>query len=242
MRSGIDDTDVAGALRILPYDGEIGYQLDCNIVHHQGKEGLIGAKLSLEECRDSAPNSAGQKTGDHHTGNDHPIWLILHQDHTSSCGKRAGKGLTFTADVPKAHLKGGGQSKGNAEQHSGVLQKHHKLAAGAERTVDDGGIDLNRVFRGHKSADDTAANQGKRNGSSSDTPGKMPGHVAAFYNMKKRLFYLIHCCFLQDGSSSCRHSASRHLCRERCRLPCLRKVPGCGHKVPEEHQGLHLHK
>ena len=199
---GIDNTDVAGTLGIFPYHREVGNQLNGYIVHHKGEEGLIGSKFCLEESRNRTPKGAGTNTCDHHAKNDYKIRLILHEDHASGSCKGAGKCLTFAAQVPKAHLKSRRKRKGNAKQHSGILQKNHKFTAGTEGAVKDGSKNLNRIVLGDNGADQTAADQGKNNGHCPDAPAEIPGHINSLYNMKKRLFGLMHCCYLQDGSSS----------------------------------------
>ena len=51
----VDDADLTGALGHLPQDGEKSHQLGCNVIHHQGRQRLVGVPFCLEKRRDKAP-------------------------------------------------------------------------------------------------------------------------------------------------------------------------------------------
>ena len=59
----VDDTDRVRLLLVPDIDHEMG-ALHGDVVHHQGKQCLIGAVFNPEDCRDKTPQGTGSKAGD----------------------------------------------------------------------------------------------------------------------------------------------------------------------------------
>ena len=191
----VNHADLAGALGHLPHDDEEGDQLSGHIVHHQGEQGLVGIPLCLEEGGNGSPDGACQNAGDDHNEDQQPVGdLITQQDHAGRGGKTAHQHLTFTADVPEAHLEGGGDGQRNAQQNGDVLEEDPDLPAGAEGALKDGLIDSNGVLAGEGGGDQRVDDQRQHDGCGPDAPCAVPGKGFALGDMNKgNLIVLMHC-------------------------------------------------
>ena len=128
----------AGLIRHLE---EVFHQLDGDIVHHKGEEGLIGVPVGLKEGRDNAPDNAGEDGGNCHDEDEQTIghFAAQHQ-HAYRGGKAADEHLAFGAGIPEAHAEGRGDRQRDAQQNGDIMQGDQHTA-GAERAVEDGGVD-----------------------------------------------------------------------------------------------------
>ena len=165
----VDDTDLAGALGHLPYDDEVGGQLHGDVVHHQGEQRLVGVPLGLEEGGQEAPQSAGQQGGDQ--GNDDQCrvgQLIIQRNHAGGGGQTADQGLTFSADVPEAHLEGGSDCQRDAQQDGHAAGSDADTAAGAESAGQDRAVHTDGILAGQQCGDQTAEYQGQQQDAAAD--------------------------------------------------------------------------
>ena len=133
LRGLVDDADLAGALGVFPDDDEIGHKLRCNVVHHQREKRFIRIVFCLEIRRNEAPERTGQDAAHAHAHDNKGVrQRVAQADHARRRCERTGKHLTFTADVPEAHLKSRRHGERDAEKHRDVLQQPPDLAGRAE--------------------------------------------------------------------------------------------------------------
>ena len=165
----VDNTDFTGTLGNLPNNDEVGGELHGDVVHHQGEQGLIGVPLGLEEGGQEAPNGTGHQRSDERNhdqqrrGN-----LVTQQDHAAGGGQAADHRLTLGADVPKAHLEGGGHGQGDTQQNGHITEGHADAAGGAECAGENGGIHAEGIFAGEDRGDQATENQRQQQNTAAD--------------------------------------------------------------------------
>ena len=160
FRGIVDDADGAGTLRIFPDNGKAGNKLGCDVVHHEGEEGVVCVPFCLEIGGDCCPECTADNAGHTHQNNQHPFGYLVRQgDHAGSGCPCTHQNLPFPADVPEAHLKGGGECQCDEQKHGGVLGSDPGFALGAEGSFDHGGKYVERVQPGQKDRDNAAQNK-----------------------------------------------------------------------------------
>ena len=105
-----------GRRRPLPLVIEKVHQLNCHIVHHQGKQRFIYTHFRLKNCRQDSPDCRQCQGADKHNQiqkRGRQIPAINHHDRgcQSSC-----KNLSFSSTVPETHLKCRGKRHGNTQK------------------------------------------------------------------------------------------------------------------------------
>ena len=187
----IDDADVAGTLRDLPYDDKIRDQLGGDVVHHQGKQRFVCPPPRLEKGRDQGPYGTGRNAEYDHDHDQHGIRdLVSEQDHAAGRCQRTHEQLSLTADIPEPHPERRRQRQRDTEQNGQGLQQDPGFSGRAEAAVQDCRIHLDRVVPRHDRRDDGTDEQRKNNAECPDAPDFIPGHGFLPDHMEKRFMRL----------------------------------------------------
>lgn len=143
-RAALEQADELGAPGAL-FPGaalEVLDDADGDVVHHQGKQRFVGAPLGAEHRRDETPQRAADGASHAHDQDEQPGGPGLCEVQGEEGGKDAAHGdLTFYADVPELHLKGGRNGQGCAQQGDGNLDGLLDGQLAAQTAVDHGTID-----------------------------------------------------------------------------------------------------
>ena len=215
----VNDTQLAGALGHLPYNGK-GDQLRGHIIHHQRKQRVVGVPFCLENGGNYRPDGASRDAGGHHDEDQQPVGQHVAQIDHAGCGSQAAdEHLTLAADVPEAHFERRGYCQRDAQQNGNVLTQDPQLARRAEGALQHGGVDGQWVFAREQHGNQRAGDQGQQDGSPADGPGTIPGQRLALGDVNQRnMVFLIHgLAPLPAGSSSCRPGFSPRCGRRECR-------------------------
>ncbi|MPM33272.1 hypothetical protein SDC9_79842 [bioreactor metagenome] len=159
----IDNAHGIGAKGVFPLGHAIGGQLNGHIVHHQGKQGFVGAESCLEQGGNPAPQRARQTAGGKGHHQKHPAGhgLSAVNHHGGGCDA-AHQNLALGADVPEPHFEGRRQAHADAQQHHGISQGDPAPPGGAEGALEHSAVNLQRVEL-HDGVNDDGAHH-KRHG------------------------------------------------------------------------------
>ena len=127
--------------------------------------------MGLKEGGDNAPDNAGEDGGNCHDEDEQTIGhLAAQHQHAYRGGKAADEHLAFGAGIPEAHAEGRGDRQRDAQQNGDIMQGDQHTA-GAERAVEDGGVDGEGVIPGEDTGDHTANNERQQDGNDPNEDG-----------------------------------------------------------------------
>ena len=180
----VDHADCVGTLGILPdADQEID-DLRRHIVHHQREQGLIRVEIRLEKGRNDAPEHTGNSAySDNEDQRDGQGKLITQVDHERRARSAAHQDLSFRADVPKAHPERGDQTDRDHKKDDRLSDRDPDPSLGADGSLNDSRVYLQRVLFGDRHNDDRAYDEGKKDCRQADRPGFLPGDRVPLFHM-----------------------------------------------------------
>ena len=165
----VNDADLTGTLGNLPNNDEVGGELHGDVVHHQGEQGLIGVPLGFEEGGQEAPNGTGhERSNERNHDQQRRGHLVRQKDHAAGGGQAADHRLPLGADVPEAHLEGGGHGQRDTQQNGHITEGYADAAGGAKCAGKNGCIHAERVFAGEDRGDQTTEDQRQQQDTAAD--------------------------------------------------------------------------
>ena len=184
----VDDAHGIGAHGIFPQGHKVAGELDGHVVHHQGEQRFIGVPHSLEGGGHHAPRRTSQQADHRHDdqqqgGGD----IAAEGPHKPGGDDAADEDLSLGADVPEAHLEGGGQPHADAQQHHGVPDSNPAAPGGAEGAVKDALVHLEGVQLGDGEDEDAAHDQGQQHRDDPDGPCLGAGDAVPLGDAEQRL-------------------------------------------------------
>ena len=137
-----------------------GHNAGGNVVHHQGEQRFVGVPAGFEPGRNKGPDGTGQHTADDHGGKQQRCGQAAAKiHHDKRRDQAADQHLAFAADVPKAHLKGGSQCNGNAQQAGKITQRPRETGGVHKRAVPHNAVHADGVQAGNKKDEERIHNK-----------------------------------------------------------------------------------
>ena len=222
----VDNADGPRSLRRLPFGHQERDELHGNVVHHQGKQRLVGVPPGAENRGDHRPQHAHGNRCRQHQRNDRRIREHSRQiDHARRTANAARQHLPLGTRIPEAHPERRRHRKGDAQKNCHAAHGDPRLGLRAERTLKHRAVDIQRIQIGHQHRQHPADHQRRQNCNAPDDPRVPPRQGCPLGDVKERLPHLPFSCFNhchspslpRFWSSADRSALWSRFCRPQCR-------------------------